>query len=470
MKMTFLGAAGMVTGSSYLLEVAGKRYLVDAGEFQGSKDDIKRNYEPFKVLSSSIDAILITHAHIDHLGLIPRHVQMGFHNTIYATEATADLAAIQHEDSAKIHERETEKDNERAEEYNKRNKRGPRMPVRYPLFTLEDAKKAVELYKGVPYGQTLKINENVSATFYDAGHVLGSSHIVVDVNENGNQKRIVFGGDIGQKNTPIIRDPTILNSADYVLIESTYGGRLHDKPTEKKGMLLEILKEVYEKGGPLLTPSFAIERTQELLYYTNEFSNTDVMPNMSVYVDSPLASKATKIFSRHPECYDDDTRTLLANDNDPFSFPQLKFCDTAEDSKKLNWLKGPFWVIAGNGMCTAGRIRHHIKHHISNPDATILFVGYQAKGTTGDLIKSGAKKIKFYGEEYPVNATVYSIDGFSAHADQNGLLDWTSLLLSSKPKFIITHGEDEQRNSLEQKLREKGATTLVPRLYDSIEL
>jgi metallo-beta-lactamase family protein len=462
MELTFYGAAGLVTGSCYLLKVGNKKILIDCGEFQERKDISKLNYENFIFNPKDIDCVLLTHAHIDHCGLLPKLYKKGFRGKIYSTTATKDLCDIMLLDAARIHEEETKNDNERLEEQH--------MPLRQPLFTMQDAKLVMKLFKPFTYDQRFSVTDSVFAIFRDAGHILGSASIEVFASEKGKAKKIVFSGDIGQKDSPIVKDPTYIKDADIVLIESTYGSRNHEESQQRKEMLYAVMKHAFQKRGPLIIPSFAVERTQELLYYLNEFSNHRLLPQMTFYVDSPLANKATEIFKKHKECFDDEAREVLKTDSDPFMFDELSYVSSKPDSMALNFKKGPFCIIAGSGMCNGGRIKYHLKHHLSDPKTTILFVGFQANGTLGRHIRDGDSEVLINGKPIEVNAEVVSIAGFSAHAGQSGLVEWAKSFKNSKPKkpiFFIVHGEPIESKGLKRKLDDLGFKTIIPNLYDT---
>jgi metallo-beta-lactamase family protein len=335
---------------------------------------------------------------------------------------------------------------------------------------MEDAKNVMKLFKGIYYNHLIDITNGVKVNFRDAGHILGSAMIEVFATEDAHTKKIVFSGDIGQIDSPIVRDPSIIRDADYVLIESTYGSRDHEDIKERKEMLYELIRETESKNGYLIIPTFALERTQEILYVLNEFSDNDLLRKINVYVDSPLAEKATTIFLKHTECYDDEMMRLLAQDSNPFVFDELKFMTSRQDSMELNNMEGPIVIMSGSGMCTGGRIKHHLKHHLSDKRTTILFVGYQASGTLGRRIREGESPVKIYGEDIEVNANVVAIGGFSSHADQSGLVSWAKNFLPKKPIFFVVHGEPDESEALKKKLNVLGFKTIVPSLFDSYKI
>lgn len=499
MKLHFFGAAGIVTGSCYMLEVGSKKALIDCGEFQDKKEITRLNYERFPFDPSKIDYLFLTHAHIDHCGRIPKLYSQGFRGKIYSTCATMDLCKIMLLDAAKLHEEETFEDNIRLKKNN--------LPLRKPMYTKEDVISVMKLFEATRYDGMKKIGPEFSIVFRDAGHILGSAIIevyakekiqvqnekineqkekikeqkenIVQEKENSKEKdaiekevikKIVFSGDLGQPDSPIVKDYEKISDADYVLIESTYGSRIHEDLDKRKSIFLKLLNHTYNNKGCLVIPSFALERTQELLYFLNEFSNNKILPAMNVYVDSPLAQKATDIFLQHTECYDESMMKLLAQDKDPFSFPELKYVHSKMESRNLNYKEGPFVVISGSGMCNGGRIKHHLKHHLSEKNATVLFVGFQAKGTLGRKIRDGESPVEIYGDIIDVNARVVSIGGFSSHADQSALLEWAFSFIDKRPKFFIVHGEYEESDALKAKLEHLGFKTRVPNLYESVDL
>jgi len=452
MKLTFCGAAQMVTGSCYLLEVEGQKSLVDCGMFQGPKDIMRLNFEPFPFDPKKISRVFLTHAHIDHSGLLPKLVSAGFKGEIIATPATIDLCKVMLLDSAEIHVRTTEEENRRRQRHGQK--------PRKPLYDLEQAKACFPLFKAVDYDKVYEYGV-VKVRYQDAGHIIGSAIIELFAGE----KKIVFSGDLGEWDSPIVKDPTLIEEADYLLIESTYGDRLHEDVVGREEKLLKYAKETHEAGGKLMIPSFAVERTQELLYTIRKLVGLGKFPKEPVYLDSPLAIKATEVFKNHPECYDMDAR----KSKDPFDFPGLEYTPKVKDSMRLNESSKPFVVIAGNGMATAGRIRHHFKHGLWNPKNTVLFVGYQAEGTLGRLLLEGAKTVRMMGMELIVKAGVKKIDGFSAHSDYRGLLRWAKGFID-RPETFVVHGESKSSESLKKKLEKEGFRCHIPSRGESVEL
>lgn len=442
MKLHFLGAAHEVTGSRTLLEAGPYRILVDYGMEQGT--DLFEN-PPLPVAAGEIDAVLLTHAHIDHSGLIPQLVRDGFHGPIYATEATAQLCKIMLLDSAHIQEADTKWRNRKAQ-------RSGELTVE-PLYTVRDAQAALELFHPCRYGPTYEILDGITIRFQDAGHLMGSASIYVTVQD----KTLLFSGDLGNINRPLIRDPVRPDGADVVVIESTYGTRLHGQRPDYAAQLTSILQSTLDRGGNLVIPAFSVGRTQELLYLLREIKSAGAIqghPDFPVYVDSPLAVEATKIYSGGlMEYYDEETLELLKNGTDPLSFPGLHTAVTAQDSMNINLDPVPKVILSASGMCEAGRIRHHLKHNLWRPQSTILFVGYQSPGTLGRKLLDGAKSVRLFGEGIQVNAQIAQMDGISGHADQAILLDWLGAMTRKPEKVFVNHGENETTDQFAQIIR-----------------
>ena len=437
MKITFYGAAKTVTGSCTMIETSGKRFLIDCGMFQGKVTDQMLNYDDFPFDISSIDFMILTHAHIDHSGRIPKLYKSGYTGVIYATNATVDLCGIMLPDSGHIQEKEIEWVNK------KRRRAGKK--ENDPMYTAQDAIDSLVLFKGVDYNEEVVIDDNISFKLVDAGHMLGSSIVLLDITEDSKKQRIVFTGDLGNKNMPIINDPTYIDGADHLIMESTYGNRLHGKMEDQSEKFIDILLKTIERGGNLIIPSFAVGRTQEILYEINKYAAkegySEKLKNIPVYVDSPLAVNATKIFEQNPEYYDKEALDYLLKGDNPIEFDNLHLITTSDESKALNEDPTPKVIISASGMCEVGRIKHHLKHNLYRPECTVLFVGYQATGTLGEKIQTGSKIVKIFGEEIAVNAEVEYLDAFSGHADRDGLLEWIEKM-DKKPKNIfINHGE-----------------------------
>lgn len=463
MKITFLGGVGTVTGSCYLLETNGLKILVDCGMFQGRRELRSRNYSEPLVHPQSIDYIILTHAHIDHSGLIPRFFKQGFRGKVLATRATCELCRIMLPDSGHIQEMEAEWESRKAK------RRGEKAPE--PLYTAADAVECLQLFEGFPYEQEVTLNDALHVRFLDAGHILGSAIIELWASENGKKVKLVFSGDLGKKDTAILRDPTYVKEADYVLIESTYGDRLHEPIANEAIRLKEIILETVRNHGNVVIPAFAVERTQEILYELNLMFERKQIPSIPVYIDSPLAVSATETFRNCQDCYDESTRELLQSGDDPFDFPGLTFVRTAEESKALNNIPGSKIIISASGMCDAGRIKHHLKHNLWRPECAVIFVGFQGEGTLGRRIQDGEKKVKILGEEIRVAAKIYSLPGFSAHADQSGLLDWVSRFITRPRCIFVVHGEEQASRTLAKLIEQDlSIPTIIPKLGDEYML
>lgn len=462
MKVTFFGATKTVTGSNFLVEGAGKKFLIDCGLYQGMDKEEIKNAEPFPYDINEIDFMLLTHAHIDHSGRIPKLYKEGYRNKIYATNATCDLCAIMLPDSGHIQETETEWKNR------KRIRRGEELLV--PIYDAETAARSLELFKGVPYDQIIELDDDIHVRFNDAGHMLGSSIIEVWIKENGVNKKIVFTGDLGNNDIPLLSEPTMIEDADFLVMESTYGNRLHMRNDNKAKLFIDIVTDTLRQGGTVVIPSFAVGRTQEILYELNKIkeSNSDnpdfekkyeILMHTPVYVDSPLAISATEVFRENMDLFDEGTQELIRRGDNPLEFPGLRFTQTVDESRELNESNESSIIISASGMCEVGRIKHHLKHNIWNPKNTILFVGYQAPGTLGRKIVDGAKTIKIFGEEIAVNARIEYIEGYSGHADQEGLLNFIYSFIKKPDHIFLVHGEEEGQKVLRDKIIE---TTNLP--------
>ena len=464
-KLGFYGAARNVTGSKYYLEADGHKFLVDCGLYQERflKD---RNWEPFPINPHSLDAVLLTHAHIDHCGLLPKLVREGFNGRIYCTDATADIAKIMLTDSARLQQEDALNKKMRHEQEG-RKAHFPEMP----LYTEKDAEDCYPLFHPVPYGRTIQLADGLEAVFHDAGHVLGSSSLMLRADRNGETRRILFSGDVGRRNRPILRDPTLFKEADYIIIESTYGDRLHEDGDKIADELAEVINSTVVNGGNIVVPSFALERSQEILYYMNELLLANRIPHIMVFFDSPMAVSITEIFEEHLDLFDKEAREIIRSGKSPFSFPGLTRVSTTDESKAINWITGSVMIIAGSGMCNGGRVKHHLVSNISRKESTILFVGYQAVGTLGRQIVDGAKIVRILGKKYRVKARIAQMNGFSAHADRNELLQWLSSIRNQPRGIFITHGEEGASASLADAVREKfGWKVSVPQYKDEVTL
>lgn len=464
-KLTFLGAAQNVTGSRYLVDTGNTRFLVDCGLYQERKFR-GRNWEPFSMSPQSMDALLLTHAHLDHCGLLPRLARNGFQRTIHCTAATAEITRIMLLDSAKLQQEDVEFKKRRHQE---ERRTGPYPEV--PLYTIDDAEASFTLFSPVEYGKTVSIGEDVEATFYNAGHVLGSSMVKVQIRQNGDQRTLLFSGDIGGWGKPILREPTLFEEADYVLVESTYGDRILEPPEDAANKLAQVINKTAKAGGNIVIPSFALERSQEILYYLNKLVIEGRIPHLMVYFDSPMAININEVFEHHPELFDKEMTEFIRQKRSPFDFHGLNLVRTAEQSKAINHIKGTIIIIAGSGMCTGGRVKHHLVTNISRKESTILFVGYQAAGTLGREIVDGAKKVRILGKHYQVKARVVQVNGFSAHADRDELMKWLSSLRKPPRRLFVTHGEPESSHRLAALARAKmGWEVAVPEYKDEVTL
>ncbi len=462
-KLNFLGAAQNVTGSRHLLEANGTKVLIDCGMYQ-ERQLRDRNWEKFAVEPSEIDAVILTHGHLDHCGHLPKLVKEGFNGKIYCTEATADIAKIILLDSAKIQMEDAEKKRKR---HQKEGRVGPH-PVK-PLYTIEDAESCFPLFEPYPYREVIPLGNGIEATLYDAGHVLGSSIIRAKIRKNGEERIILFSGDIGRPDRPIVCDPTVFDTADYVLIESTYGNRVHQEELDSKEKIGKIVRETIERKGNVIVPSFALERSQELLYFINELRLENKIPFFKIFLDSPMASRITKVFKKHPELYDKEMRKHVRLNHSPFEIEGLSMAGSSDESKAINYITEPIMIIAGSGMCTGGRIKHHLINNITDEKNTIMFVGYQAVGTLGRLIVDGASEVRILGERWHVNANIERVHGFSAHADRNELLAWLKNLKESPRKVFVIHGESESAISFGDYVRQQtGWDVEVPEYGDEV--
>ena len=456
MKITFIGATHEVSGSCYYLEAAGKKFLVDCGMEQGP--DYYENQE-IPVKGSDLDFVLLTHAHMDHSGNLPAIYAKGFQGPVYATQATCHLCDIMLRDSAHIQMFEAEW----------RNRKGRRQgkPEFIPAYTMEDALGVLQNFVPCPYEKTITPAEGIRVRFVDAGHLLGSASIEVIINEDGKEKKIVFSGDIGNLNQPLIKDPVYLHDADYVVMESTYGDRSHGDRPDYVGLLSEVIQRTFDRGGSVIIPSFAVGRTQEMLYFIRQIKEEGRVhghDNFKVYVDSPLANEATTIFNEHIyDCFDEEAMALVNKGINPLMFPGLKTSITSDDSKAINFDEDCKVIISASGMCDAGRIKHHLKHNLWNPNNTILFVGYQAIGTLGRSLLEGATEVKLFGETVYVGAEICQMPGISGHADVNGLMTWIKSFSQKPAKVFVTHGDDEVTEIFARRLEEElGLDAMAP--------
>ena len=468
MKVTFWGAAGEVTGSMHLLESGGKRFLLDCGLNQGRRKVADRKNRELPFSGSSIDAVVLSHAHIDHSGNLPTLVKNGFSGPIYTTPATVDLCNWMLRDTAYIHEKDAEFLNKRLEH---RKAKGLEDGHVTPLYTMADAERTLPLFQPVAYHATHNLGPDLTYVPYDAGHILGSSCVVLQEASNGSRVRLAFSGDVGRPNLPIIRDPETMPPADYLIMESTYGGRLHKDVGHVINKLRDVVNRTARRGGRIIVPAFAVGRTQQLVLLLHQLVNQKQIPNIPIFVDSPLALNVTQVHRDHPECFDEETREYLHHGEDPFGFQRLQYIREASESKKLNDLHGPFVVISASGMCEQGRILHHLRNNIEDPRNTVLVTGFMAQDTLGRKLVEKWQEVSIFGEPMRVRAEISSLDELSGHADQHELLQWIEPLVPSLRKVFLVHGEPQQSETLAKLLHSiHGLEVMVPSPGQSFEL
>ncbi len=452
MKIEFCGASTGVTGSCHLLTSGDHKILLDCGQFQGGKAQEALNYEPFPFDASEIECVVLSHAHIDHCGRLPLLMKRGFRGKIYCTDATADLLDVMLKDSGYIHEKDAEWQNRKAE-------RAGRKKVE-PLYTYEDSVRTLDLVQPVLYDQLINLNDDMRIVFNDAGHILGSAIIEFWVKEGDGESKIVFSGDLGMTDRPILRDPTYIKKADYVIMETTYGDRVHPANSTSIEQLLDIVLKTVKRGGTVVIPSFAVGRTQELIFEFNKFYDEHSeyrkdLDKVMVYVDSPMATTATEVFRKNAQAFDDETREYILKGDNPLDFKNLRFTRSTAESQALNMNKEPKVIISASGMCEAGRIRHHLKHNLWDSRNSVIFVGYQAEGTLGRALINGTKEITLFGEEIQVNAEIYNLEGFSGHADRDALFAWAAAFRQKPKQIFLVHGEHDAKVSFAKLLEEK---------------
>ena len=464
MKLQFLGANRQVTGSRYLLEAGGQQVLIDCGLFQ-EREFQDRNWDPHSIPPRDVDALLLTHAHLDHCGLIPKLVREGFRGPIYCTRPTAPLADVVLMDSAKIQ-------SEDAAYKKKRHIRESRVAAHpyEPLYTEDHVIKSMKLFQRVDYRQPVKITDSISVVFHDAGHILGSAMFEVLVTENGSLRRVLFSGDIGQWNRPIIRDPTLFEAADYVIMESTYGDRDHETEIDVATQLVQVIRDTVARGGNVVIPTFAVERAQELMWHISRLVHANQIPDIPVYLDSPMSVDVIEIFHEFHDYFDVETWRMIQSRQSPLMFPGLRFARSVEESKAISRLREPCIIMATSGMCTGGRIKHHLRANISRPESTILFVGYQSHGTLGRQILDRQPNIRIHGQSFFVKAHIAQIFGFSGHADRSGLLKWLGHLKQPPKQVFLTHGEEKAALSLAKEIdRSLHWPVRVPEYREAVE-
>ncbi len=466
LELTYYGAAGNVTGSCTLVSTGRARVLIDCGLFQ-ERALKPRNWEPVPNAPGGLDAVLLTHAHLDHCGRLPKLVKDGFGGPIYCTSATREIAEIVMMDSARLQEEDVEFKRKRHE------REGRVGPHPYePLYRLPDVDRTLKRFRPAPYGTPIEVAEGVTATFHEAGHILGSAFVRVAVHANGAEPcTVLFSGDMGRRNLPILRDPEPAADADYLQVESTYGNRRHDASADIPGALADVINDTVARGGNIVVPSFAVERAQELLYHLGGLLQEDRIPHLQLFLDSPMAIRVTEVFTRHPELFDADARARLKGGSFRARLPNLHPTPSTAESKSINRIRGSALILAGSGMCTGGRIKHHLKANLPRPESTILFVGYQAEGTLGRLILDGAKQIRLFGQPCEVRARIARMDGISAHADRDELLAWLDGVKRPPRRVFVNHGEPGAARDFAATLHAaRGWKTVTPAYGDSYRL
>ena len=465
MKLKFLGATRQVTGSAYFLEAGGLKLLVDCGLFQ-EREFSYRNWEHFPVPPEDIDYILLTHVHLDHSGLIPKLVKEGFAGDILATSASIEMFPIVILDSARIQEEDAAFKKKR---HKKEGRKGAYPEI--PLYTVKEAKQCLPLLKDVAYNEYIDLNSQVKVCFHDAGHILGSAMIEIIVHNEKGKRNIIFSGDVGQWDKPLMKDPTYFDRADYVVMESTYGNREHDDPKNVDKKLCAVVNETVEAGGNILIPTFAIERAQEILFHISRLAREKRIPYLMTFLNSPMAVEITKVFKRSKRFFDKETLELFRKGQSPFDFPGLRLVQSVEASKAINQIRGSTIIMAGSGMITGGRIKHHLIRNITRPESTLLFVGYQAAGTLGRLILDGKPEVRIHGQHYTVRMRIEQILGFSAHADRTDLRRWLNHFKSPPQRVFLTHGEEKSILSLSDYIRSKdGWRVSAPKYQEEFQL
>lgn len=461
MKVEFYGAARTVTGSCHVLKIKDKLLLLDCGLYQGNNLNDKGNdYFPFD--PQKVDYVILSHAHIDHSGRIPLLYKRGFKGHVICTDATLDLCSVMLIDSGNIQEADTDWKNR------KRVRQG--LDTVEPLYTSLDAVQCLKLFRGYPYDRTIEVFDGLQIIFRDAGHLLGSAMIELIIKEENKELRLVYSGDIGNKNIPLIKDPSIIKYADYVIMEATYGDRYHPDSENDMKQLATIIRDTFRQGGNVIIPSFAVGRAQEVIYALNKYVNKDELSGCKVYVDSPLATESTNIFKKHWQYYDDEAKKFIAKGDNPLEFSGLVFTKSQEDSSQLNKIQSGAVIISASGMCEAGRIKHHLKHNLWRKESSIVFVGYQAEGTLGRTIVDGAKKVRLFGEDIAINAKIYTFHGLSGHADRNGLYEWITSFVKKPKKVFLVHGDAESMFSFKELLDDEEIDSEIVAIGQVVEL
>ena len=464
MRIHFLGATRTTTGSMYLLEVSGRKLLLECGLFQGRREESIERNRHFPFDPKEVDAVVLSHAHIDHCGNLPNLCRQGFSGNIYCTFATRDLAAIMLEDSAEIQRADAEFVSRKRAKHN--------LPPVQPLYSPIDAEKAVRQFVSLNYDRPMTIMDGVSVTFRDAGHILGSAQVILDIREQGRSFRYLFSGDVGRGNDDILRDPQPVENVDYLQVESTYGGRLHSAKTDATAEVGRLVRQTLERNGKVIIPAFSVGRTQQIVYTLNQLTEQQQLPRVPIYVDSPLSVNATEVFRLHPECFNETIYAFLRQRNNPFGMENLTYIRELAHSMKLNELKDPAIIISASGMCEAGRIRHHLRNHIGQPDNLVLFIGYCAEHTLGAQILSGKNPVNIFGEPQAVRARIASVDAFSGHADKNELIRYVQGLTGDLQRISVIHGEESQCLAFAETLRQlrPSAEVIAPEYKQIVEI
>lgn len=457
MNIQFQGAAQTVTGSMHIVTVAGKKILLDCGLMQGRRSEAHETNKSFPFDPKEIDAIVLSHAHIDHSGNLPGIVRHGYHGPIFSTPATRDLCSIMLMDSAFLQEKDAEHLQKHQKEFVE------------PLYSVEDAQAALALFRSVPYHQEFQVAPGITCTFYDAGHILGSASVYLTLREAGKTVRLAFTGDMGRKGRPIIRDPEYLPPTDYLLCESTYGDRLHGDPNESVQKFKEVIRETHRTGGRLIIPAFSVGRTQDLLYTLHQLTRNGEIDPLPVYVDSPLSSSATSVYRMHTECFDEDVRKHILRDPDALGFDTAKYITSVEDSKKLNDIKTPCMIISASGMCEGGRVLHHLAHAVEDPRNIVLIVGYMAPNTLGRRLVEKVPMVRIYGDEYQLRCKVVTLNGMSAHADQHDIVEFITHLDQTQLKHVyLVHGDEDRESVLIDVLAAQGVNSVSPAVKGAV--
>jgi metallo-beta-lactamase family protein len=463
LKIKFLGATKSVTGSMHILECKGKKVLIDCGLFQGRREESNYRNKNFPFDPKSIERVVLSHAHMDHSGNLPNLAKKGYQESIYSTFATRDLCVVMLKDSAHIQEKD-------AEYLNKRKNRQGQTAIE-PLYDMNDVEKALSLFRGIGYRKGFYVTADIKLTFFDAGHILGSALSVFDISENGKNTRLAYIVDLGRKNMPILKDPEKIKDIDYMIIESTYGNRLHDDLPCTDEKLAKVVNDTISRGGKIIVPAFSLDRTQDIVYCLNRLQDAKKIPRIKVFVDSPLSVNVTEIFKLHPECFDEETNQIIAAHENPFGLKDIRYITDVEESKKLNHFEEPCIIISASGMCESGRILHHLKNNIENPKNTILVVGFMAKDTLGRKIVERRERVKIFGEEYTLRAQVEIIDAFSAHADRSELLEYVNHTKDFLKGVFVVHGEEEQSQALADGIKDLGIqNVIVPDLGEEVTI